>query len=119
MKKVRLLALFLVVFNTGYHAQMKSLPKIESGVSYELAQYRKSTLSEIKYELSLKIPESKSERISGTEVLRFQYKKQNESPLLIDFKEDPSSLLSVSVNGQTIKSVLENEHVVIDEGGFL
>ncbi|WP_336687391.1 M1 family aminopeptidase [Chryseobacterium bernardetii] len=114
MKKVRLLALFLVVFNTGYHAQMKSLHKIESGVSYELAKLRKSTLSEIQYELSLKIPENKTERISGTEVLRFQYKKQNESPLLIDFKENPSSLLSVSVNGQEIKPVLENEHVIID-----
>jgi aminopeptidase N len=59
MKKVRLLALFLVVFNTGYHAQMKSLHKIESGVSYELAKLRKSSLSDIKYELSLKIPENK------------------------------------------------------------
>ncbi|MCS4304134.1 M1 family aminopeptidase [Chryseobacterium sp. BIGb0232] len=114
MKKVRLLALFLVVFNSGYHAQTKSLSKIESGVSYELAQLRKSTLSDIQYELSLKIPESKSERISGTEVLTFNYKKQNETSLLIDFKEDPSSLLSVSVNGQTIKPILENEHVVID-----
>ncbi|AZB07702.1 aminopeptidase [Chryseobacterium sp. G0162] len=114
MKKVRLLALFLVVFNSGYHAQTKSLSKIESGVSYELAQFRKSTLSEITYELSLKIPESKSERISGTEVLTFNYKKQDETSLLIDFKEDPASLLSVSVNGQTIKPILENEHVVID-----
>lgn len=114
MKKIRLLALFLVVFNKGYHAQMKSSPKIESGVSYELAQWRKNTLTNIQYELNLKIPESKSERISGTEVLAFNYKKNDETSLLIDFKEDPSSLLSVSVNGQVIKPVLENEHVVID-----
>lgn len=114
MKKVRLLAIFLVVFNSSYQAQLKSPSKIESGVSYELAQFRKSTLSEITYELSLKIPENKSERISGTEVLRFHYKKQDQSPLLIDFKEDPSSLLSVSVNGHVVKGVLENEHVVID-----
>lgn len=114
MKKIRLLAFFLVVFNSGYHAQMKSSPKIESGVSYELAQWRKNTLTNIQYELNLKIPESKSERISGTEVLAFNYKKHDETSLLIDFKEDPSSLLSVSVNGQTIKPILENEHVVID-----
>nr|WP_315034799.1 M1 family aminopeptidase [uncultured Chryseobacterium sp.] len=114
MKKTGILALFLVVFNTGYHAQMKSLPKLESGVSYELAQFRKSTVSEIKYDLSLKIPESKSERISGREVLSFSYKKQNETPLQIDFKEEPSSLISVSVNGQSIQPVLENEHIIID-----
>ncbi|AZA83246.1 aminopeptidase [Chryseobacterium lactis] len=114
MKKTGLLAIFLVVFNTGYRAQMKSLPKIESGVSYELAQLRKNTVSQIKYELDLKIPESKSERIAGTETLTFNYKKQNEAPLLIDFKEDPSSLMAISVNGQVTKPVLENEHVVID-----
>lgn len=114
MKKAGLLALFLVVFNSGYHAQMKPLPKIESGVSYELAQFRKNTLNEIKYELNLKIPESKSERISGSEVITFNYKKQNEAPLQIDFKEETSSLLSVSVNGQSIKAVLENEHVIIE-----
>lgn len=114
MKKAGLLALFLVVFNSGYHAQMKPLPKIESGVSYELAQFRKNTLKEIKYELNLKIPESKSERISGTEAITFNYKKQNEAPLQIDFKEEPSSLISVSVNGQQIKTVLENEHVIIE-----
>lgn len=114
MKKIRLLALFLVVFNSGYHAQVKSLSKAESGVSYELAQWRKSTLTNIQYGLSLKIPESKSERISGTEMLTFNYKKNDETSLLIDFKEELSSLLSLSVNGQTIKPVLENEHVVID-----
>lgn len=114
MKKAGLLTLFLVVFNSGYHAQMKPLPKIESGVSYELAQFRKNTLNEIKYELNLKIPESKSERISGSEVITFNYKKQNEAPLQIDFKEETSSLLSVSVNGQSIKAVLENEHVIIE-----
>lgn len=114
MKKVHLLALFLVAFNTGFHAQTKSSSKIESGVSYELAQLRKSTLSDIKYELNLKIPESKLERIAGAEVLTFTYKKQNEASLLIDFKEDPTSLLSLSVNGKTIKPMLENEHVVID-----
>lgn len=114
MKKTGFLALFFVIFNSGSQAQAQSLSKIESGVSYELAQSRKSTISEIKYELSLKIPENKRERISGTEVLYFNYKKQNDAPLQIDFKEDTSSMLSVSVNGQTVRPVLNNEHVIID-----
>ncbi|QIY90248.1 M1 family metallopeptidase [Chryseobacterium gallinarum] len=114
MKKTGILALFLVVFNTGYHAQMKSLPKLEAGVSYDLAQFRKNTLSEIIYELNLKIPENKSERIAGTEMLSFNYKKQNDAPLQIDFKEESTSLMAVSVNGQSIQPVMENEHVIID-----
>lgn len=114
MKKTGLLVLFAVVFSSGCHAQIKSLPRIEPGVSYELAQLRKNTLSEIKYEISLKIPENKTERISGTEVIGFNYKKYDEAPLQIDFKEDFSSIWSVSVNGQVTKPVQENEHIIID-----
>ncbi|WP_312306088.1 M1 family aminopeptidase [Chryseobacterium sp.] len=112
--KTGLLALSFALLSSGYVAQMNSLPKLESGVSYELAQFRKSLLSDIKYQLDLKIPESKSERISGTEILSFNYKKQNEAPLLIDFKEEAASLVSVTVNGQVTKPVFKNEHIVID-----
>ena len=113
--KTGLLTLSFIIFSSYYHAQIKPSPKVESGVSYELAQFRKSTLSNIKYELDLDIPESKTDRISGTENLTFNYKKQSEVPLQIDFKENAASLLSVSVNGQTIKPVLENEHILIDQ----
>ncbi|MCT3962081.1 aminopeptidase [Elizabethkingia anophelis] len=113
--KTGLLTLSFIIFSSYYHAQIKPSPKVESGVSYELAQFRKSTLSNIKYELDLDIPESKTDRISGTENLTFNYKKQSEVPLQIDFKENAASLLSVSVNGQAIKTVLENEHILIDQ----
>lgn len=112
--KTGLLTLSFIIFSSYYHAQIKPSPKVESGVSYELAQFRKSTLSNIKYELDTDIPESKTDRISGTENLTFNYKKQSEVPLQIDFKENAASLLSVSVNGQAIKPVLENEHILID-----
>jgi aminopeptidase N len=113
--KTGLLTLSFIIFSSCYHAQIKFEPKIESGVSYELAQLRKSTLSDIKYELNLDIPESRTDRISGTENLTFNYKKQNTTPLQIDFKENATSLLSVTVNGQAIKPVLENEHILIDQ----
>ncbi|HIB8180634.1 TPA: M1 family metallopeptidase [Elizabethkingia anophelis] len=113
--KTGLLTLSFIIFSSYYHAQIKPSPKVESGVSYELAQFRKSTLSNIKYELDLDIPESKTDRISGTENLTFNYKKRSDVPLQIDFKENAASLLSVSVNGQAIKPVLENEHILIDQ----
>ncbi|MBK1896089.1 M1 family metallopeptidase [Chryseobacterium paridis] len=113
MKK-GLLTLFLVALSSYSQAQMKSQLKVEQGVSYELAQLRKSTVSDIKYVLDLKIPESKSERIQGTEILNFNYKKQNGNPLQIDFKEETTSLISVSVNGRVTEPVLENEHIIIE-----
>ncbi|OPC32627.1 M1 family metallopeptidase [Elizabethkingia miricola] len=113
--KTGLLTSFFIIFSSCYNAQIKPSLKVESGVSYELAQFRKSTLSDIKYELDLDIPENKTEKISGTENLTFNYKKQGELPLQIDFKENAASLLSVTVNGQAIKPVLENEHILIDQ----
>lgn len=113
MKK-GLLTLFIVAFASYSQAQMKSPPRVEQGVSYELAQFRKNTLSGIRYELSLNIPESKSERIKANEILHFTYKKQDEAPLQIDFKEEATSLISVSVNGKAVKPVLENEHIIIE-----
>ncbi|MFZ4928076.1 M1 family metallopeptidase [Chryseobacterium sp. Mn2064] len=112
--KTGVLALSFVIFSSGYFAQTKFQTKIEPGVSYELAQLRKSILSDIKYDLNLKIPESKTDKISGAEIVSFQYKKKNNSPLALDFKEETTSLISVSVNGVTIKPVFENEHIIID-----
>ena len=37
----------------------------EEGVSWTLAEYRKSTIHDLKYELSFSIPEKKSEAVEG------------------------------------------------------
>ncbi|MCL1674033.1 M1 family aminopeptidase [Elizabethkingia meningoseptica] len=108
-----LLTILFFLFTHSYHTQTKQ-PDVEPGVSYELARFRKNTVSEVKYELNLKIPENKSERISGIEKLTFNYKKQNNIPLQIDFKEDNASLLSVSVNGKAVRTGIQNEHIIID-----
>ena len=39
--KTGLLTLSFIIFSSYYHAQIKPSPKVESGVSYELAQFRK------------------------------------------------------------------------------
>ncbi|AQX03855.1 aminopeptidase [Elizabethkingia meningoseptica] len=108
-----LLTILFFLFTHSYHTQTKQ-PDVEPGVSYELARFRKNTVSEVKYELNLKIPENKSEKISGIEKLTFNYKKQNNIPLQVDFKEDNASLLSVSVNGKAVRTGIQNEHIVID-----
>ncbi|MEH7888039.1 M1 family aminopeptidase [Elizabethkingia meningoseptica] len=108
-----LLTILFFLFTHSYHTQTKQ-PDVEPGVSYELARFRKNTVSEVKYELNLKIPENKSERISGIEKLTFNYKKQNNIPLQVDFKEDNASLLSVSVNGKAVRTGIQNEHIIID-----
>ena len=90
------------------------LQKVEDGVSWDLAQKRKEKISAVKYNLSFKIPENKSEDILGNESITFVYQKVVDAPLQIDFKEKSTNIKSVSVNGISVTPKLENEHILID-----
>ncbi|WP_447640254.1 MULTISPECIES: M1 family aminopeptidase [Chitinophagaceae] len=99
-------------------AQTLSNPPIATGISYELAQYRKSTISRIQYELQLSIPEAKTESIQGKEILSFNYKKHNRDPLQIDFKSQVSAIKSIRVNGTMAKPNITREHLLIENNSL-
>ena len=88
-------------------------PKIENGVSLTLAKYRKSNISQIHYQLALDIPRAKGEAIHADERLSFQL-KNNTAPLQLDFREDPSKIKQVTVNGQQVATRHESEHLIIE-----
>lgn len=81
------------------------------GVSRELAEYRKSTLSNLRYQLRFCIPAERSEAVKGNEVLRFDLKQPRE--VILDFRADASSVLSVSVNGKIVEYQFKDEHIII------
>lgn len=105
--------LSLTLLFTQLNAQEIALPKIEDGVSQELAIYRKNIISHINYQIHANVPEGKNEAINASETLSFIYKKQKSTPLQIDFKAGADALKAVVVNGKSIKPVLEHEHIVI------
>lgn len=81
------------------------------GVSRELAEYRKSTLSNLRYQLRFSIPAERSKAVKGNEVLRFDLKQPRE--VILDFRADASSVLSVSVNGKIVEYQFKDEHIII------
>ncbi|MDE1193220.1 MAG: M1 family aminopeptidase [Arachidicoccus sp.] len=86
---------------------------IENGIIRQLAEYRKTTISNIHYTLNFSIPGSRNAAIEGEEMLSFSYKKQNKIPLQIDFKNDSDAVHSLIVNGVSIHPDYKNEHIVI------
>ncbi|MFD3002705.1 M1 family metallopeptidase [Pontibacter toksunensis] len=88
-----------------------SLP-VETGVSEELASYRKKVISGLAYDIRLYIPEEKEQPVLASEVISFKL-KENSAPLQIDFKEKSDHLQQVKVNGTTIEIDHRNEHLVI------
>jgi len=87
--------------------------EIETGVSKQLALYRKSVISKINYTLEFDIPRERNGDIAATETLSFNL-TANDHTLQLDFKENKSKLKKLAVNGQTIPIQHEKEHLLID-----
>lgn len=97
-------------------ATVKSLPDpgIETGVSRNLANYRKANISGVHYLMELDIPAEKEQKIAAVAEVSFQL-KSIKYPLQLDFKEDKSRLKKLSVNGIPVEIQLLNEHLVVDQ----
>src|SRR6266540_867409 len=74
---------------TGVNAQVPG-----SGISLSLAEERAGRIGDLSYDVALKIPAHKSERLDGTEIIRFTLKSAAR-PLALDFVADSASVISV------------------------
>lgn len=83
----------------------------EAGVPLGLARERKAEISDVRYRLTFDIPASPSQRIDASEEVSFVLASRRR--VALDFKEDPSHLVQVSVDGRQVPVVFANEHVVI------
>ncbi len=84
------------------------------GVSKELADMRKSLISDLQYDLSFVIPSEMDSCVQGKSCITLTLKDKER--VVIDFKADDSSLLTLSVNGKNISDYnITNEHIIIPE----
>lgn len=123
---------------SGSQSNFVDDPRLERGVSWQLAEHRKRTLSALEYDFALSIPSELSVPIRGEATLRFQYNpqisrrlatdelgktdktdQQGESPrsiefpLVIDFVDAAKRLDSVFVNGAKSTWSSSEDHVLI------
>lgn len=87
-------------------------PKIEPGISLELAQFRKANISDITYELYFNIPEEQSEAIEGNATILFTL-NNGRHDIQLDFRESEELLHSISINGETVQLRFEYEHIIL------
>ncbi len=85
---------------------------VEPGVSLQLAEYRKSVLSDIRYRLHFIIPEQREAAIDGALQLTFNL-SGTRLPLQLDFRAPEENLISVKANGQASEYRFKHEHIVI------
>lgn len=112
MKRIYLLIALISLMSPVIYGNI--LPKhYDSGVSLQLAQQRKQTIKDLKYELAFSIPEKKSQTIDGEITIRFTLSKANE--IVVDFRENRSALKEVTCNGSNTNFHFENEHLIIPQ----
>ena len=87
-------------------------PDPEQGIPLTLAEERAARLSNIRYDLSLAIPESASEPIAGTAAIRFELKDATR-PVVLDFAPGADHLKSVTVGGRAVSYRPVNGHIVV------
>jgi len=111
MKKIAIL--FLAVFAISCSDSNNDIP-IVSGVTLDLATYRKAHISNINYQLEFRVPARFGQKIQAFEVLTFNLDIV-EQDLQLDFRSSKESVKGVIVNGKTQEVKLINEHLIIDQ----
>jgi aminopeptidase N len=92
--------------------KVKPVP-VEAGVSYQLAHYRHSAISNINYTLAFDVPVEKTAAIPADESISFNLSAIDQ-PLQVDFKQPVSNVKSVKINGFASPVVLKEEHIIIE-----
>ncbi len=90
---------------------------IDPGVSWELAQHRKQTISNIRYEIELDIPGDMNKPIHGAETIRFQLSKTDQD-VVLDFRQPSNYIHNVMMQGEAVDYQAESEHIVIPAQHF-
>ena len=112
MKNIKiLLMIFLSMMVLSTHAQMLS-----KGVSKELADHRKVNISNVVYDLTFNIPSNLSHKVTGTAIISFDLKEQED--LILDFQGEFSGTAYVyygkkNNKRRSFEALYEDEHIII------
>ena len=83
----------------------------EAGVPKQLAIERKASISNVRYDIALDIPQQRTADINGNLTISFALAQKQD--VVLDFREDAEHILSCKVNGKTISPTIANEHIII------
>lgn len=109
----KIAGLFALFLPALVSAQTVTGIDIPQGVSWELAQHRHSTISDIHYRFALQIPVTKEEPIQAQATIEFTWQDDSMQPLVLDFLAPVERVSGLLVNGSPASWVASNDHIVI------
>jgi aminopeptidase N len=103
----------MIACNTKPEKKSETVSLLSSGISSDLAVYRKQQVSDVVYNLSFKIPMNKEVAINSQLDLDLQI-NDLKHPLYLDFNEESSYIKNIVVNQKQIPLNHQKEHIIID-----
>ena len=85
-----------------------------AGIPETLARERAGIITALRYELELRIPDSRRQPLRGREVVRFRLAAPHR--IVLDFAEPQDRILSVTRDGQAVEAAFSDNHLVIPAG---
>jgi aminopeptidase N len=107
---VRFVAPLVFVVSLSNAAAQTATPA--AGVPLDVATRRAAVVRNLRYDLSLSIPDARSSPIEGSVAIRFVL-KDAASPLVLDFETSRDHVKSVESNGRPVAFTYVNGHIVI------
>jgi len=105
--------LLLVVVSLAAIQPGKTSPgRPAAGVSWDLAQSRASSISDLVYDLEFRVPEAKEDQIRGRAIISL-VRRGPAGPLVLDFQGPRGRIDSVRLNGAPVAWEYANGHLVL------
>ena len=102
---------FVAAMSLSAAQQAHAVP--EPGVSQTLAETRARRISDVRYQLSLHIPASRQQPVTGSETIRFSL-ADDASPVVLDFAPDRAGRLeSVRAGGHALEVQQVDGHIIL------
>ncbi len=105
--------LCLFAYGISAYAQSEFETELEQGVSWRLAEHRYNTLSDVRYEFDLSIPDSLDEKIKGKATIQFNWLDESQEPVVLDFLAPTQRVSELEVNGAKVQWRAVHDHLVI------
>ena len=86
-------------------------PALAPGVPETLAQQRAAAIRSLRYELSFRIPEKRTEAIQGSATIRFALRAPHR--VVLDFAQPRERVTSVRAAGKAVEARFLNGHLII------
>jgi aminopeptidase N len=116
MRRIPLIALIVVVVaaagGLAWLLRTTPAPPPVAGVAEDLAEWRASVLSDVRYDVAFALPSSRTAAITGRLTASFALASAARA-LPLDFAQSESHVLSVRVNGRAIHAAVVHGHVIL------